>query len=146
MMQARIQLDREKFQLWDRRSTMEQRSERILAHRNVKRLQSTTTRAFQEHRLVRVTHRDDQGVYYFKSMSGALHAIPKGSKIVDTRTEEIPAAWLPAVSIEDVDEGSSDISEMDLHLGVPESATEPRWGVGIGAVLLVLLGIMLLYL
>ena len=145
LMQARLVLDREKAELWQRRSTMEQRSERILSHRGLVRL-ATTRRAFQNGRLVLVTHRDEQGAYYFKSMSGALHAV-HGKTVAD---EDVPAEWLerpaPIVVLPDEvvdDDSSSDISEMELK---PNDYNNWSRRLVAGAAVLLLVGFLLLYL
>ena len=142
LMQDRVALDREKMELWQRRATMEQRSERILAHRGIKRLASTSLRAFQNHRLVNVTHRDEQGTYYFKSMSGALHAV-HGKTV---RQEDVPEEWLEAAAPIELPDESSDISEMDVTIKPPNDHGDARWGIGAGAALLLLIGILMLYL
>ena len=136
LLQARTQVDRDKFELWEKRATMEQRSERILEHRGLVRLETDKMVAFQGFRATKVTHRDEEGIYYYKTMMGGLHAIPKGDKIVDTRHEKVPDAWKQIVIV------APEVEEQEEQVGT--DVLGPGWGT-IAALILLVAGIVLLF-
>ena len=144
--------ERAKFEHWQRRSSAEQKSERALAGMGIKRLAQQTLRAHPGSRLVVLTHIDDQGNYWFRSINGNLRQLPAGAMIVDVTTNRIPDAWKQSSPIMAgfEDDTSSDISEMDVHLGTGKLGPRPpdsmawTYGPAAAAIALLLLGFLLL--
>ena len=142
-----------KFAHWQKRSMAEQASVRDLAGHGIRLVQRQTLYAHPGLRLVKLTHIDDAGHYWFRSIQGNLRELPTGAMVVDTDLTRIPDDWTAPKPVDFVvaEDTGSDISEMDAHLGVTtltqQVPDKPMIGpVGFAAVALLLLGILLLYL
>ena len=140
--------ERKKFELWQRRSSAEQKSERALTGMGIRRLAQQTLMAHPGNRLVVLSHIDNQGNYWFRSIEGNLRQLPTGAMIVDTVTNRIPDAWNQPTPFVAVDPDSdSDISDMDVHLGTEGMPRVDYWNTTTwtyAAIALLLLGFLLL--
>ena len=138
-MEELVRYDKETFRLYSLRSHAEQQSERDLRGRGMKLLPQTTLFAFVD-RVVKLTHVDEAGDYWYRSVAGGLERLPDGQMTVDTDLTPLPTEWMP-------DLPDDDSSEEGILPFVKEAlAPKGAWGTYgyLVVVVILLIGIMLI--